>query len=110
MNCLDYEVSTGAAARVGDILDVDFHGECNLSPLDWNSMLARNDHHAKQLNQTGVWSYDILGQVVNIDLADSSICVDCGSIILRLSWASPHPDYVGAFIGFDVSRLTVWRA
>ena len=109
MNCLGYGESSQPCPVVGDTFEPEF--TCLYDDdVNWNSMLMGNPQEKMNLVKTGLWSYQVFGKVVSVSNSGDECMVDCGCCLLPAPIATDDSSYIGRYIEFKVSRLSVWRA
>ncbi len=109
MDCLGYGNSSAPYPKVGDMFSPEF--SCLFDDdASWNSVFQGNPNNEQRLESTGLWSYRALGRLVAIDSSGTQATADCGCCLLPLPIEISSSDYLGMFVGFDVKRLSVWRA
>jgi hypothetical protein len=111
MSCFGYGRSAEEQPHVGDVIDLHLICQGDFgSSLDWQLALSRNVARDKQLKRSGVWSYEVRGQVASVSHEDDLVFVDCGVVVLPIPWSVPSEAYIGEFVGFFVQRLDLWLA
>ncbi|NHZ96419.1 hypothetical protein [Massilia sp. CCM 8734] len=105
MNCLGYGHT--AYPKIGSLFEPAFTCLFDEDPnVNWDSVFGGNPAQEKRLHSTGEWSYQALGQIVEIK-DDFTALADCGGCLLPLPIPMYDPEFIGAYVGFDVRRLSV---
>lgn len=110
MNCLGYGICDTPYPTIGSFFEPKF--SClfdeNLD-VDWHTVFEGNPDQEKRMHRIGVWSYRALGRIVEIEVDSYTALADCGGCLIPLPITMYDSDYIGAYVGFDISRLNVWR-
>lgn len=108
MNCLWYGHTGTAGPAVGALFEPTF--SCLFDDdehVDWESVFTGNPGQEKRLHRTRLWSYRASGQIVEIEAPGHAALTDCGGCLIPLPIAMSDPAHIGAFVGFDIQRLSV---
>ncbi len=109
MNCLGYGESIQPYPVIGESFKAELTCLC-VDDGNWNTQLSGNPNEEMRLVKTGLWSYQAFGKIVNVASSDQECIVDCGCCVLSAPIEIFDPSYIGRYIEFQVSRLSVWRA
>lgn len=111
MDCLGYGTSNQPYPKVGQVFEPRF--TCLFDdgkPTDWLTVFGGNPLEEQKLEPTGIWSYRAYGKLVPNESPDGDLLADCGGPRIPLPIDVFGIENIGAFVGFDIMRLAVWRA
>jgi hypothetical protein len=111
MDCLGYGESEQSYPMVDQLFEPRF--TCLFDdddPVDWNSLFNGNPFEEQRLKSTGIWSYRAFGKLVAGDSPEQNLLADCGGPLIPLPIDVYGDEEIGAYVAFNIMRLSAWSA